>query len=585
MSNRVRGPKTAVTSSRGDDSRRRRACATAATLILAALLGGCAWGVTQPATDVGSTTATVNGLVADTVDGTSNYWFEYGPTKSYGSETTHRSITIDDRDGHPVSEDLTGLDPETKYHYRLCARTQQRVCGEDLTFTTGAGAARLEITAAPGLYPDFDPQVPDYVTRCNNGPVDVTVEAPADTTVAVDGDTPRSGSFTTTVPLQSGQEFEFVTDTDVGTSTYHVRCLPNGFPDWTFTEYGPAQQKWYITTNSGYVLIFDGNGVPVWWRGVPGAVDAKLLADGTLAFGATEKYEVRTLDGALLQTLETVGTDTDTHDLLLLPNGNYMLMSYKPRANPIDMTAYGGPPDGIALDAELQEVEPDGDLVWSWNTKDHVGLGETTPDWWTERVLPNHVSDGGYDIVHINSVDVDGDTMVISLRHTDGVYKIDRNSGDVVWKLGGTTTPESLSVIGDPAGSEPFGGQHDARLRADGTLTAFDNGETHGRPPRAVRYEIDEDAGTATFLESVSGLPEVTEAICCGSARRSASGSWLVGWGRFPSQNGITEFAPDGTRTLRLYFPVNNSYRAIPVPAGKLSRAELRDGMNVQHPR
>jgi hypothetical protein len=555
-----------------------------ALLLAALLVGGCAWGVTQPATDVGSTTATVTGLVADSADGTSNYWFEYGPTKSYGSETTHRTITIDDRDGHPVSENLTGLDPETKYHYRLCARSQQKVCGEDLTFTTGAGASQLAITAAPDLYPDFDPQVPDYVTRCNDGPVDVEVEAPADVDVGVDGDVPRDGSFTTTVPLQSGQEFEFVTETDVGTSTYHVRCLPNGFPQWTFAKYGPAQQKWYLVTPFQYAIMFDGNGVPVWWHHAAiKPSDFKLLPDGTLAVSANDHYEIRDLDGNLLNTLRTVGTELDSHDMQLLPNGNYMLMSYKPRANPIDMTAYGGPPAGIAVDAELQEVEPDGDLVWSWNSKDHIGL-EETDHWWQDFAIPQ-AENNEYDIVHINSMDADDNSVVISLRHTDGIYEIDRDTGDVVWKLGGTPTPESLTVLADPHASNPLGGQHYARITADGTLTAFDNGQGQGRPPRAVRYEIDEDAGTATLLEAV-GDPDVPAAVCCGSARRSASGSWMMSWGGVgATPHPVSEFAPDGSRTFVLGFPGTFSYRADAIPPGKLSRAELRAGMNAQHPR
>ena len=85
------------------------------------------------------TTATVEGVVADNVDGKdSTYWFEYGPTKDYGSETTHRPITITDPDFVPVSEELSGLDPETTYHYRLCAKTDAPACGNDETFTTDA---------------------------------------------------------------------------------------------------------------------------------------------------------------------------------------------------------------------------------------------------------------------------------------------------------------------------------------------------------------------------------------------------------------------------------------------------------------
>ena len=49
-----------------------------------------------------------------------------------------------------------------------------------------------------------------------------------------------------------------------------------------------------------------------------------------------------------------------------------------------------------------------------------------------------------YDIVHINSVEemADGDYL-ISLRHTDSVYRLDGATGAIEWKLGGTETPES----------------------------------------------------------------------------------------------------------------------------------------------
>jgi hypothetical protein len=568
-------------------SRRARIAALAILALAALLIGGCAWGVTQDATGVGSSTATVKGLVADTEDGTSTYWFEYGPTKSYGSETTHRSITINDRDGHPVSEDLTGLDPETKYHYRLCAKSQQAVCGADYTFTTEAGASRLAITAAPGIYPDFDPTVPDYVTRCNNGPVDVTVDAPADTEVAVDGGPAKNGSFTTHVPLQSGQEFEFTTDTDVGTSRYHVRCLPNGFPNWTFEKFAPAEQKWYLVALGPYAIMFDGNGVPVWWvTGQPG--DLKLLPDGTLAVGAgapgnDKRYEILDLDGNVLNTVRTVGSELDAHDMQLLPNGNYMAMTYAPRSNPTDMTAYGGPANGIVLDAELQEVQPDGDVVWTWNSQGHISLDETG-HWWQDFAIPQSVNNQ-YDVFHMNSMDVDGDSVVISLRHTDAIYKIDRDTGDVVWKLGGTPTPESLTVQGGPHPANPLGGQHYARYHDNGTLTAFDNGWEQNRAPRGVRFQIDEDAGTATFLEA-KGDPDVPSAVCCGSARRSPSGSWVMAWGGgLTTPHPVSEFAPDGSRTFVYLFPGRFTYRVDAVPPGKLTRAELHAGMDAQYPR
>jgi hypothetical protein len=397
----------------------RRPLITAVLLALAAmLLGSCAWGVTQSADNVGATKATLNGLVAETSDGTATYWFEYGPTTIYGSETTHRSVDLAAGGTQAVSEDLSGLHPESKYHFRLCAKesdaTQsQKVCGEDDTFTTDSGPSQLAIATDPGIYPEFDAGVPDYVTRCNDGPVDVSVAAPVDTEVSVDGGPDQNGEFTTNVPLQANQAFSFKTTTDTGTSTYHVRCLPNGFPAYTFEKEGPIDGptawKWYLVTPSGWGAIYDGNGVPIWWLRDSGINTLKWLADGTLAFttgpNGGKALQINDLGANVLNTLTTSGTPLDPHDYQLLPNGNYLLMSYKARSNPTDLTAYGGPPDGIVEDAELQEVKPDGTVVWTWNSKDHIGL-EETGHWWDDLLLPQ-TNDNVYDVVHMNAAVVD----------------------------------------------------------------------------------------------------------------------------------------------------------------------------------
>ncbi len=141
---------------------RIRTCDLLSVGLVALVIAGCAGGVTMPANGVTDTTATVKGLIFDPADGTVSYRFEYGATKSYGSETTHRSLVINDRDNHPVSEDLSGLGPGTTYHYRVCAKEPVTVCGADRKFTTSGGASQLSITAEPALYPDFDPAVSDW---------------------------------------------------------------------------------------------------------------------------------------------------------------------------------------------------------------------------------------------------------------------------------------------------------------------------------------------------------------------------------------------------------------------------------------
>ena len=144
-------------------------------------------------------------------------------------------------------------------------------------------------------------------------------------------------------------------------------------------------------------------------------------------------------------------------------------------------------------------MTPSGQLVWRWNTYDHISLAETGR-WWNAPPTDQQP----YDIVHWNSIEPAGDSVIASFRHLDAVYKIKKSTGEIVWKLGGTTTPESLTVIGDPR-AYTFGAQHDARLLPDGTLTVFDNRTNLSDPrPRAVRFRIDEQARTATFLGSIT---------------------------------------------------------------------------------
>jgi hypothetical protein len=72
---------------------------------------------------------------------TTAYWFEYGETSSYGS-----SIPVgEDGDAgsagsaQPVNRSLSGLDPETTYHFRLVAENAAaKVEGDDEEFTTTA---------------------------------------------------------------------------------------------------------------------------------------------------------------------------------------------------------------------------------------------------------------------------------------------------------------------------------------------------------------------------------------------------------------------------------------------------------------
>jgi hypothetical protein len=162
------------------------------------------------------------------------------------------------------------------------------------------------------------------------------------------------------------------------------------------------------------------------------------------------------------------------------------------------------------------------------------------------------------------------------------VYGIDRTTGLILWKLGGTHITQSLSIVGDPDRTSDFGGQHDARLVDGGRLlTVFDNGSMRNRLPRALAFQLDTTQLRATLSRSV-GFPTAGESPCCGSARLLPGADWVVSWG---NKSWVTEQAPSGSPLLTIHFANRlSSYRAVPIMPGRLSRVGLRRGMNAMAP-
>jgi len=98
---------------------------------------GCAAGVTDPAADVTDKAATLRAHGSAGGDPT-QYWFEYGTTTSYGSSTPHKDGGSG-TDQRNVTERVTGLTPDTLYHYRACASNSKGAgCAADQTFRTGS---------------------------------------------------------------------------------------------------------------------------------------------------------------------------------------------------------------------------------------------------------------------------------------------------------------------------------------------------------------------------------------------------------------------------------------------------------------
>jgi len=106
---------------------------------------------TDACTGIGPTVATLNGT-ANANGFSTTVWFEYGTTTSYGTTLAATPSPITGSSNTTISAAISGLLPNTLYHYRVktsnCGGT---VDGNDQTFTTSCVAPTATTNAASGI--------------------------------------------------------------------------------------------------------------------------------------------------------------------------------------------------------------------------------------------------------------------------------------------------------------------------------------------------------------------------------------------------------------------------------------------------
>jgi hypothetical protein len=203
------------------------------------------------------------------------------------------------------------------------------------------------------------------------------------------------------------------------------------------------------------------------------------------------------------------------------------------------------------LEGAFQEVDiRTGRVLFEWHSVGHVRLIESY------YRLPRN-PDKTYDYFHINTIEVDRDgNFLVSARNTHTIYKINRRTGAVMWRLGGKRSDFELGK------GVRFAWQHDVRRQANGTLTLFDNeaAPKMRKQSRGLILRVDEKRRTVTVVHSFVHDPPLV-AVDQGNMQKLSNGHYLVGWGHQPY---VTEFGPHGKPLLDLRFGRSgvDSYRA-----------------------
>jgi hypothetical protein len=285
------------------------------------------------------------------------------------------------------------------------------------------------------------------------------------------------------------------------------------------------------------VHTYRGEPVLVWWEG-------KVLT----GYGFGEAVILDRSYREIARVKAGNGRYIDLHELTLTDRGT-ALFTCPPATVPVDLSAIGGSPSASVRESIFQEVDiASGRLIQEWRSLAHVAPAESYRP-------PTH----DFDYMHLNSVAVTPDgNLLVSGRHTWALYKLDRRTGEVMWRLGGKGTQFEMG-----RGAQ-FAWQHDVRMPNPGAITVFDNGDdgrTKTHRTRALELGVDQRSRRATLAHAYL-RPRPVDATAMGSARRMGDGHMAVGWGSAPY---VSEFEHGGAVRVDLRIGTSSdqkSYRS-----------------------
>lgn len=339
--------------------------------------------------------------------------------------------------------------------------------------------------------------------------------------------------------------------------------VPDTFPAINITTSAEGTDDGYIFLNNrpwggdienSFLIIVDNTGEPIYYKGLPDGIrapDFKKQPNGLLTYyeHGVKAYRVMNSSYEIIDTIEAGnGYTADSHGIQILPNGHALLMIYHHR--PADLSDIGGRADAKVIDLIIQELDESRNVVFEWNSADHIAITDTFVNLTAPTV----------DYIHGNAIELDFDgNILISSRNLSEITKIDRQTGDIIWRLGGKQNEFTFE------NDEQFRYQHDIRRLSNGNITLYDN-RAYEKPEysRAVEYEIDEENKTITKVWEYRNTPDIY-AVAMGNHQRLPNGNSLIGWGSVTTT--ATEVTPDGTKVFELAFdPPYANYRSFRFP-------------------
>lgn len=253
----------------------------------------------------------------------------------------------------------------------------------------------------------------------------------------------------------------------------------------TYTTGGPA-------TEEGYDVICDSN--------LNELSRAKFLSPGNIDNPDNDRLDV--------------------HDFILLGVNHYMAISAQVES-PTNIPDSLHPSSKVRVTACLIQEVNNGQVVFQWD-------GTNYPELYSSSVENNDFTDSVdiMDYMHMNSICIDpnDNNIIVSFRNLNEIIKINRVTGNIMWRLGGPYSDYLLTP------NEEFLRQHYVRFTDNNqTLIFVDNGQITLRPySRILEFQLDQNAKQITSFSSYN-IPD--NFIQYAGSVKKVNGNYFIGGG------------------------------------------------------
>ena len=332
---------------------------------------------------------------------------------------------------------------------------------------------------------------------------------------------PATGTIINQGLNKTNNENEISSVNDMQITSDSSLLFPPNFPEVYIQQSQEGKDYYFLGINnlySSYLCILNKFGYPIFYK-IPGqkVYDFKLQASGILTYYDGSKDMFYGMD-SLYQVVDSFycknGYATDYHDLQVLPDGHYFMISADKEPVNMDTVVTGGDTNAVVYGSIVQELNEDKVVVWQWRSWDHYKITDASPsgvDFYNSAIA----------YCHLNSIDVvDANRIIISSRLLGEVTEIDRNTGKIIWRFGGLNNQFNINP--------DFHFQHDARLVDNNRLSLLDNGNVNNYS-RALVFAIDEQNKTAQLVNEVHHIPEANS-NSMGNVQYHDN-MYTVGWG------------------------------------------------------